>query len=61
MAHTDPDYTLARLEQLWLLPPDATPIERVLLCEPECGPAHRHRAMIITKWGRSVGLHRYEP
>ena len=61
MTPQERDHELERLERLWALPSDATPVERALLYEPRCGPAHRHRYGIIRAWGRSVGLEPFEP
>jgi hypothetical protein len=54
-------YKLRRIERMAALPHDAGSIERVLAYEQQCGPAHRHRTMLIRRWGRSVGLEPYEP
>lgn len=57
----DPVYGLERLELLWLLSSDATPIERLLAHQPLTGSGHRHRTMLLTRWGRAAGLDRYQP
>lgn len=49
------------LERVVVLPTDATAIERALAFEPKTGAGRRHRCGIVTRWGRAVGLDRYEP
>ena len=40
-------YELRRLERAAALSSDATRLERLLAYEPVCGPAHRHRAVLL--------------
>ncbi len=48
-----------RLERAAALPSDATRLERLLAYEPVCGPAHRHRAVLLRRLGRELGLESY--
>jgi hypothetical protein len=57
----DKTYELRRIERMATLPSDAATIERLLAYEPRCGSAHRHRTMLIRRWGRGVGLEEYRP
>ncbi len=34
-------------------------LERLLAYEPVCGPAHRHRAVLLRRLGRELGLESY--
>jgi hypothetical protein len=52
---------LEDLERAWALPSDATPLERLLAYQPLTGAGQRHKTMLVTRWGRSVGLDRYQP
>lgn len=52
-------YELRRLERAVALPSDATPIERLFIYEPVCGPAHRYRAMLIATEYRRLGIADY--
>ena len=61
MPTRDPVHELQRLERLYKLASDATPLERLLAYEPQCGPAHRQRTVLLRRWGRSVGLESYQP
>jgi hypothetical protein len=45
------------LERLYLLPSDATPLQRALAYRPhQCGEAWRHRNRVIVKLCREQGL-----
>jgi len=52
-------YELRRLERAAALPSDTTRLERLLAYEPVCGPAHRHRAVLLRRLGRELGLESY--
>jgi hypothetical protein len=52
-------YELRRLERAAALSSDATRLERLLAYEPVCGPAHRHRAVLLRRLGRELGLESY--
>jgi hypothetical protein len=52
-------YELRRLERAAALPSDATRLERLLAYEPVCGPAPRHRAVLLRRLGRELGLESY--
>ena len=47
------------LERAAALSSDATRLERLLAYEPVCGPAHRHRAVLLRRLGRELGLESY--
>ena len=49
----------ATVERAAALPSDATRLERLLAYEPVCGPAHRHRAVLLRRLGRELGLESY--
>jgi len=53
----DYDHELERLEQLWLLPSDVTPLERLL--GSLTGAGQRHRTMLLRRMGRERGLNPY--
>jgi hypothetical protein len=49
-------YELRRIERMWLLPTDATPLERVLAYEPRCFEAGRQQNRRIAELCRELGL-----
>ena len=55
------DDQIQKLERVYALPEGATLIERAILYEPKTGNGWRHRCMLLTRWGRSLGLDPYQP
>ena len=53
-------YELRRLERAAALSSDATRLERLLAYGPVCGPAHRHRAVLLRRLGRELGVESYK-
>lgn len=49
-------YELRRLERMWLLPADASPLERVLAYEPACFEGGRQQNYRIAALCRELGL-----
>src|SRR5207245_5774321 len=49
-------YEQRRLERMWLLPADATPLERVLAYEPACFEGGRQQNYRIAVLCRELGL-----
>jgi hypothetical protein len=49
-------YERRRLERMWLLPTDASPLERALAYEPACFEAGRQRDKRIAALCRELGL-----
>ena len=47
---------LERLERQWLLPSDATPLQRALAYRPFCAPAAQHRNKVIADLCRELGI-----
>jgi hypothetical protein len=41
---------------MWLLPADATPLERALAYEPGCAAAGRYQNVVIAKLCRELGI-----
>jgi hypothetical protein len=49
-------YERRRLERMWLLPADASPLERVLAYEPACVEGGRQQNYCIAALCRELGL-----
>jgi hypothetical protein len=49
-------YELRRIERMWLLPADASPLERVLAYEPACPEGGRQKNYRIVALCRELGL-----
>ena len=47
---------LERLERQWLLPSDATPLQRALAYRPFCAPAAIHRHKVIADLCRELDI-----
>ena len=52
----EPVSDLDRLEGMWRLPSNATPLQRALAFVPLCWPAAQHKSIVIHKLCRELGI-----